>query len=170
MPPARGCWRRVTTFDLKEAIPRGAGKNRELARDLASFAMSLSALEERGRALDAALTEWCLRDPASLGEWLNSVPTSPELDNAISWLVTKTDGVNREPEVALSWVESITDPSLRRDSLVHVMKEWIQSDSTIAWQYFKNISWLDRTDLEQIEKQLQKSTDLTQATPDDSGL
>lgn len=31
-------------FDLKEAIPRGAGKNRELARDLASFAIDGGAL------------------------------------------------------------------------------------------------------------------------------
>ena len=138
--------------------------------DLASFAMSLSAPEERSRALDAALSEWCLRDPASLGEWLNSAPANPEMDNAVFWLITKTDSVNREPEVALSWVAGITDPSLRRDSLVHVMKEWIQSDSTSAWQYFKNISWLEQTDLQQIAKELQKSVDLTQATPDDSEL
>ena len=125
---------------------------------LAKYAATLPAGEDRTFALTQAVNNWSLQDPAELGEWLNSLPPSSELDHAISKLVTQTDGVNRSPEIALGWVAGITDATLRRDSLLHVMKEWLNSDPPAAREYFGKISWLAANERADLQSQLQAAS------------
>ncbi len=119
---------------------------------LADYAVSLPPGNDRTLALNSAMNQWCLQDPASLGEWLNGLPSSPELDQIIASLVTRTDTVNRSSEVAMSWVEGIDDPAVRRAALLHVMKEWTQNDPTAAWKYFSGVSWLNDSERSEIRK------------------
>ena len=129
---------------------------------LANYAAALPPGDDRIHALNAALTGWCLQDPAAAGEWLNSLPPDPEFDKAIALLVTGTDSVNRSPEVAISWVAGITDPELRRDSLLHVMREWAKTDSAAAWDYFKNLSWFTESERESLRKKIEASTSIAE--------
>jgi hypothetical protein len=134
---------------------------------LATFATSLSAGPDRDYALNTALSNWSLQDPAAMGEWLNSLPPSPEFDKAIALLVTKTDSVNRSPEIAMSWIAGMADGDLRHESLQHVLRQWIESDSTAAWNYFKEITWIGAIEREELQNNLQKNTNLLQNTDPD---
>jgi len=58
-------------------------------------------------------------------------------------MIAKTDGANRSTDVALAWVDSISDPALKFDSLARVLEEWAQTDVTAAAEYAKNAAWLD---------------------------
>jgi hypothetical protein len=133
---------------------------------LAAYAVKLPPGEDRTRALGAALDNWSMQDPASAGEWLNDLPASPELDQAIAGLITRTDRVNRSPEVAISWVESISDLKLRRDTLIQVMQEWAQTEPAAAWKYFKEVSWLDETERIETQKTIQKKIEAANSIQD----
>jgi hypothetical protein len=122
--------------------------------ELARYAVSLSADDDRTQAFDTALAKWSLQDPASAGEWLNSLPASPELDRSIARLITQTDSVNRSPEVAMSWIASIADSTLRNDSLLHVMKEWTGTDPEAAWHYIKEASWIGDNERAELQKKM----------------
>src|SRR5262249_36903415 len=132
---------------------------------LAAYAVKLPPGEERTRALGAALDNWSLQDPASAGEWLNDLPASPETDQVIAGLITRTDRPNRSHAVAMSWVERISDAKLRRDTLVHVMQEWAQTDPDAAWKYFKDISWLDDQERDQTQKTIQQKIEAANSIP-----
>jgi hypothetical protein len=43
--------------------------------------------------------------------------------------------VSRRPEVAASWAESITDPSLRADTLLDFVRLWAETDPSSARNY-----------------------------------
>jgi hypothetical protein len=132
---------------------------------LADYAIKLPPGEERTRALGKALDNWSMQDPASAGEWLNDLPASPELDQAIAGLIARTDRVNRSPEVAMSWVESISDLNLRRDTLIHVMQEWAQAEPAAAWKYFKEITWLNDAQRDEAQKTIQKKIEAANTIP-----
>jgi hypothetical protein len=131
---------------------------------LANYAAALPPGDDRIHALNAALTGWCLQDPAAAGEWLNSLPPDPEFDKAIARLVTGTDSVNRSPEVAIGWIAGITDPELRRDPFVHVMREWAKTDSATAWNYFKNVSWFTESERENLRKKIEAPTSIAESS------
>ena len=132
---------------------------------LAEYAVKLPPGDERAHALSAALDNWSMQDPASAGEWLNDLPASPELDQAIAGLIARTDRVNRSPEVAVSWVESISDLNLRRETLIHVMQEWVQAEPAAAWKYFKEITWLNDTQRDETQKTIQKKIEAANTIP-----
>jgi hypothetical protein len=109
---------------------------------LAAYARSLPAGEERQYALDKALDTWALQDPVNLAGWLNQSDSSPELDSAIAALITRTDSVERTPETALGWAESIHDPQLRFTVITHALKEWSATDRPAAQSYIARAKWL----------------------------
>jgi len=121
---------------------------------LAAHAMSLPTGPRRELALNTALANWSLQDPAAMGEWLNAIPASTELDRAVAQLITRTDSVNRSPEVAMTWIETIDDPDLRRQSLRHVMRQWIESDATAAWEFCERAAWINDADREDLRQDL----------------
>jgi hypothetical protein len=127
---------------------------------LAAYAVTLPSGEDRSHALDAALAGWCLQDPAAAGDWLNSLPADPEFDQAIARFIMGTDSVNRSPEVAMSWIAGINDPELRRESVLHVMREWTKADSSAAWNYFNSLSWFTNTERENLRKQIEETDSL----------
>lgn len=110
---------------------------------LAAYAVSLPQGENRTYALSQAMDNWSLQDPASLGAWLNTVAPGAEFDAGVALMIGKSDGANRSPEVALGWVEGISDPGLKFDSLAHVLDEWAQTDATAPVEYVRNAPWLD---------------------------
>ena len=88
------------------------------------------------------MDNWSLQDPAGLATWLNTLPPGIEYDAGAAMMIEKTDGANRTPELAMKWVECITDPTLKQQSLLRVLAEWKQTDSVAACQYIASATWL----------------------------
>jgi hypothetical protein len=110
---------------------------------LANYAIKLPDSDERNDALSAALENWSLQDPAALGAWLNNLPRGVEYDYGAALMLSKTDGANRSPELAMKWVENIGDPALKQTSFDRVIAEWLRTDSAAAKHYVATATWLD---------------------------
>jgi hypothetical protein len=112
---------------------------------LAEYSLTLPEGDERAYAMDTAMAAWRLRDPDSLGQWLNQrqMPVA-ESDAAKAALATQTDGANRPASVALQWAESISDPALRFQSVERTLGELAQDDFQTARYYAENASWLNQ--------------------------
>jgi len=135
----------VANSALRSTAFRAAadGWNERDPAGLAAYAIAAPDGDDRTYALGLALDNWSLQDPKALAEWLNTLPHGIEFDAGAAWMINKTDGANRTPEVAVEWVESISDPTLKLDSLNRVITEWAQTDRQAAQQYLNNAAWLD---------------------------
>ena len=78
---------------------------------------------------------WALADPSATADWLNSQPSTVEIDPAIASFVSRIQGV--DPEGAVGWASSISDPALRDKSLKQVLNTWQQTDPEKANQWRK---------------------------------
>jgi hypothetical protein len=112
------------------------------AASLATMALGMPQGEGRTFALSSALDKWCLNDPVGMAEWMNQIEPSREMDSAIAALVTRTDSLERSPEVALGWAESINDRQIRLDALKHVLKEWSGTNQAAAQGYILQSGWI----------------------------
>ena len=124
---------------------------------LADYAVQLPLEKDRTFALNAAMEQWFLQDPVAMSDWMNSRTPGPALDAATALMVTRTDSVERDPEIAMTWVANITDAKLRDESLLHVANEWAQTDPAAAEQYLENASWIGADQREEVLKNLQVS-------------
>ena len=122
---------------------------------LANYAAALSDGSNRNYALEKAVDNWSLQDPAGLAAWLNTSPPGVDYDQAIARMISKTDGANRSPDVAMGWVENMKDSSLKFDSLIRVAGEWNQTDSAAAQQYIARVAWITEQQRQDILKNLQ---------------
>jgi hypothetical protein len=120
-----------------------AGWNSSDPAGLANYAINQPASNDRDYALTSALENWSLQDPVALASWLNTLPRGAEFDYGAALMIAKTDSANRPPELAMKWVENITDPELKQTSFTRVIHEWLQTDSTTAKQYVTTATWLD---------------------------
>jgi hypothetical protein len=125
--------------------------------DLAAYAFALPPGDDRDYALGTALSNWSLQDPAALGTWLNTLPRGNEYDYGVALMIQKTDGANRPPEIAVEWVESVTDPALKQDLLLRVLDEWAKNDSAAAQQYVSNAAWLDDSQRQQARERVSRT-------------
>ena len=75
----------------------------------------------------------------------------PELDAGAAAVALQPDIIARQPDIAASWAESITDAKLRSTTLAQVLRtEWSGKDPAAALNYARNSSVLepgDRTTL-----------------------
>ena len=110
---------------------------------LAAYAVSMPAGPGRDSGLKLAMDNWSLQDPAGMAAWLNTLPPGAEFDQGVALMLAKTDTANLSTEAALQWVESVSDPVLKFNSLLPVLNQWAQSDLAAAAGYVKNAAWLD---------------------------
>ncbi|HEU6447073.1 MAG TPA: hypothetical protein VFV23_01385 [Verrucomicrobiae bacterium] len=119
---------------------------------LAEFAASLPDGDDKTYALEKVVDDWSMQDPEAFATWLNTSPPV-DLDLAIAEMISKTDSANRPPEIAAQWIEKISDPALKYNSLLSVMNQWEQNDPAAAENYLDNLSWLsDQQRREILEK------------------
>ncbi|MBC8096648.1 MAG: hypothetical protein H7Y43_12635, partial [Akkermansiaceae bacterium] len=79
----------------------------------------------------------------SLGEWLNQREATPDYDQGILALVTRTDTANRSTETAVGWAESISERSVRLEALRAVLQEWAETDFSAARTHLETSSSLN---------------------------
>lgn len=108
---------------------------------LADYVKSLPDGNDRAYAFDKTVENWSLQDPAAMAEWLLNFPRGTDFDQAVATLISRTDSVNRSPEVAMQWAENISDPDLKYQTAEHVLNEWKQTDPAAAQNYAANASW-----------------------------
>ncbi|HXT13006.1 MAG TPA: hypothetical protein VN873_15700 [Candidatus Angelobacter sp.] len=122
---------------------------------LASYASSLPEGHDRTDAIEKAVDSWSLQDPPALANWLNTSPNGVDFDRAVAELISKTDGANRSPELAMAWVERISDPAMQSNSVAIVLKQWSRSDPAAAQNYVANAAWMDEQSRGEFLKVLQ---------------
>ena len=103
-------------------------------REVAEYALSHSAGADRDFALNAALRAWAADDPVGAAGWIGRFEPSPQFDLGAAVIASQPDAI-REPEVATSWAEGITDPQLRVRVLAMVVNEWSLTDPVAARHY-----------------------------------
>jgi len=99
---------------------------------LAEFSLNLSSPSDRTEALQTALREWVQLNPKAASEWIDKFDPKPELDAGAVAVALHPDVLSKQPEIAASWAESITDPELRSKTLANVLKEWAAKDAAAA--------------------------------------
>lgn len=134
---------------------------------LAGYAASLPDGANRNFALEKVVNNWSLQDPAGFAAWLNTSPPGVDFDRAIATLIQRTDGANRSSEIAMKWVENIGDPNLQHDSLLGVLKEWMQTNPAAAQQYVATAAWLDEARRQEILNSLRNPSPSIAITNDD---
>ena len=119
-------------------------------KNLADFAMNnLPAGDQKNRALTDALVYWAGNDTAAAAAWLNQAGSGPEFDTGMAAVATQQD-VMKQPDVALSWAQDITDPGLRSRTITAILQTWALSDRSAVMNYIRNTEDLqpdDRTSL-----------------------
>ncbi len=100
---------------------------------------------ERDDALATALPAWCQREPEAFALWLNGIRGETDYDRAVALLVTHTDTLSRPNSLALSWVEGMMDPALRRGTALAVLRQWAASDLSAAVNYIEKAPWIEET-------------------------
>lgn len=115
---------------------------------LAEFALNLSSPSDRTEALQTALREWVQLNPKAASEWIDKFDPKPELDAGAAAVALHPDVLTRQPEIAASWAESITDPELRSKTLANVLKEWAAKDAGAALAHASSSTQLKPADRE----------------------
>ena len=135
---------------LDAALKLPAGEQRKTALDaaisgwsqgdpsgLAEAALNLSSSTDRAEALQTALREWVQINPKAASDWIDKFDSKPELDAGTAAVALQPDVLSKHPDIAASWAESITDPALRTNTLVSVIREWAAQDFSAALSYAK---------------------------------
>ncbi len=120
-----------------------SGWNNSDPAGLANYALNLPASEDRSFALMQAIGNWSMQDPAAMGAWLNNLPPGDEYDYGVALMLAHSDGANRSPQLAMQWVENISNPIYKQGSFQRILAEWLQTDSAAARQYVATAAWLD---------------------------
>jgi hypothetical protein len=101
--------------------------------------------------MSQALPQWVSRDPIAASEWMiNHYDPSPDSDAGVAAVAMMPNLLNRRPEIAVAWAESIAEPVLRANTLRSVAQQWAQQDSEACRRFIDstpNLLANDRTAL-----------------------
>lgn len=82
---------------------------------------------------------WAQLDPNAAGSWLSSHPPGPGSDTARMTFARQVTDL--DPESALAWADTITDPSLRESTIDQIWSSWHARDSLAATSYLRHAAW-----------------------------
>lgn len=115
---------------------------------LVAFALQLPPESDQAAILSQSLEYWVKRDPQNAAAWIDRNENRPELDPGVAAVATMP-GI--KADVALTWAESISNPQLRSETLVMVVRNWLTSDPAGARNYFKATAHLLPADRQQLD-------------------
>jgi hypothetical protein len=98
-----------------------------------------STESERRDALFAIVQEWASKDLSAAGEWLKGQGHGPETDGARYAYAERM--IWHDPDTAMKWVQSISDPSYRNSSLAQLWRRWRQRDTAAAEEFLTRSGW-----------------------------
>lgn len=119
---------------MNSAVGVWAGDNPTAA---AAWVLSLNDTELRSREIAQVTQSWARYDPIKAADWLLAQhPPSPTLDPAIQSLVGTV--MKSNPEGAVMWAATISDPRVRNNTIVNASREWMRTDPARASSYIMN--------------------------------
>ncbi len=92
-----------------------------------------------GRATASVVAQWTQYDIAGPGEWLNTLPASPEVDRSVAIYTARA--AREDPEGAMSWAASIQNEGLRVRMMERVAGEWRQVDPVAFDAFIETGDW-----------------------------
>jgi hypothetical protein len=105
---------------------------------LVAHVQKLPSSELRASALRDGLQQWVSLDPVAASAWMDRLDPSRDLDAGAAAVATTPVIVEKKPDVAASWAESIVDPELRADTLLDLIRLWAARDPAAARSYAAN--------------------------------
>ena len=118
---------------------------------LVQFVTKLPPETDRSSILSQALQYWVKHDAEAASQWINGHEAGPEMDEGVAAVATME---SVKPDVAIGWADSITNPTLRSETLATVIRGWMTADLPAARQYFENTTDLLPEDRQQIAEAL----------------
>lgn len=116
---------------VSSAIGSWASDNPSAA---AAWAVTLQDGDLRTAEIAQVARSWSQYDPIKTADWLLSLhPPAPYLDPAIQALVGTVSRSN--PEGAVMWASTISDPRARSSAIVNASREWMRMDPAKASAY-----------------------------------
>lgn len=102
---------------------------------LVAYAETLPSGEMRLNALRDGLSQWVYRDPKTATEWMDKHDPNPDLDAGAAAVAVLPALIEKKPDIAASWAESIVDPELRINTLLDLIRIWGTRDIAAARNY-----------------------------------
>ncbi len=121
----------------------------------ASFLLEGATDEEKSKRYSSIIGQWANLDTNAAGTWLREQPPGPHLDAAKQTFVQTA--AQKDPESALAWAGTITNPETREASTQTAYTLWKKKDPAAAEQALNN-SGLS-------EEQLARIRNASSATP-----
>ena len=100
--------------------------------ELATYAVSLPAGENRSLAMQQALTQWMTHDPDAATQWVMRFDPGTEFDLSAATVATSPKLIAQQPAIALGWAQSILEPALRESTLTTLAHEWAGQNRAAA--------------------------------------
>ena len=101
----------------------------------ADWASRLVEGPDRAGSVTTVVETWLQSgDLGEAAEWLNSQPSHPDFDQAVTKVAIATLQV--DPETAMTWADSITDDNLRNTTMTMVGNLWMSEDPQGAQAYY----------------------------------
>jgi hypothetical protein len=139
---------------IDAVIPNWAQIN---PKNLADFAMNnLSDGDQKTRALNNALVYWAGNNVVEAAQWIGQQNPSPALDQGEAAIATQQD-VMKQPDVAISWAQDITDADLRSRTIMAIVQTWALSDRSAALNYIQTTQDLRPDDRDSLLASLNSS-------------
>ena len=98
---------------------------------------------------------WGGRDPVAVSHWLTDEPPGPRRDAVAGELVRSL--VRTDPEAALLWSASISDPGKRSRRLAELLPQWSAKDDTAARSWLESATVLSESDRTALQSVLAKT-------------
>jgi hypothetical protein len=79
-----------------------------------------------GQLLASAIQSWAGYDLDGPGQFLNQLPASPTKDSSVAIFAMRS--TSEDPQSAMQWVSTITDPQMQNGATIGVALQWMQQD------------------------------------------
>lgn len=114
---------------------------RELVKDeglhpTLDWANELPQGPQRRDAWSSAYAVWASKDPVAAGESLNQLPDGADRNLAINGFVSAH--VHQDGEMAMTWIDAISEPGLRDAAMIRVGRQYFQRDPAAATQWYSS--------------------------------
>lgn len=138
-------WSRTAPADAAawaKSLPSGDERNQAINRVVNTWARSsppeaaafVARLPEEGRertqGTQGVVQTWASQDIASAAAWLQRQPAGQSKDAGLQVLSGQI--AMEDPETALSWVKTISDPKMQTGQTEGILREWLRNDPASA--------------------------------------
>ena len=114
---------------------------RELVKDKGlqpalDWANELPQGPQRRDAWSSAYAVWASKDPVAAGESVNQLPDGADRNLAINGFVSAH--VHQDGEMAMTWIDAISEPGLRDAAMIRVGRQYFQRDPEAATRWYSS--------------------------------